>query len=144
RHRLFAEDNFSSFRCGQSNGRVQCVWDGDVDNVNVWAADDGFPFQRSFFPVPLPRESCELGRITATNDFRVQEEWCVEEMAHLMKGVRVGARDKSIADHCDIQCLVVLGHLIEPLAFSAALDRIAYCRRGPIGAKFCKPPTTTS
>ena len=103
--RLFTENDFSGFSSGDRNRRMQRVWDGDIDCVNVFSCDDFLPVGFNLAPAPLRGSRLQLCPIAPADHLAYNFVRRVEEMPDLAKGIRMYLADEAGPDHANVQFL---------------------------------------
>src|SRR5580704_6214311 len=85
--RLFTEHDLPCFGSRNCDYRVQRVWNGDIDSINVFSGDDFPPVRLDLAPTPPRSRRFQLCAVAAADDLKANIIRSVEEMGHLAKGV---------------------------------------------------------
>jgi hypothetical protein len=82
---------------------MEVVWSANIDHVDIGPTDNRPSMGLSLFPSLLASHLLELRLIPAADRLKLQLKGKLEEMAGLMKCIRMRPAHKTVADQRDIQ-----------------------------------------
>src|SRR5256885_10856149 len=109
---FFAEHNLTRSRGCHCDGRMQCVRNRYIDNLNVLSLNDCAPICGYLFPSPLQSHCFQLLPIASADNLQLGLIGSLKKMAYLMESIGMYLPDEAMSDHGNIQRLFGLWHYL--------------------------------
>src|SRR5215471_13392471 len=91
---------------------MQGVRRGYIYDLNIGTVDHRSPVAGRFTPAPTGGHGFGLCSVASADNPRNQFVGRVKEMAYLQEGIRMSTGDETVADHGDIQGLLLAAHSV--------------------------------